>query len=795
MSKTKLSSRDDLSADNASLKQSLLALDDIERGKEPAEEYDPDQTPANIDLAKKHGKAKMIYKFEKNKKHKGKRCICCGLPEEGGELLPLTCDPSALYHIGSGYVLYFVFFKHCIGMLVTITMVSGLYNLYTNYIYQDCADPATLSVITEDLCCIQGWVSNLSLASKKDHPNERAFQIQLGLLTVIALIIYSQSVRYKIRKLNEEVAETKISPADYTVMFTELPTDFNHHLSSDEGLKEWLEGMAQPGQPVIVKKIVRAYDVNEYMEYQQKKKNLEEKQKQGQVSEEKARSKQKKISHKMEELQNEGFKLTGIVFVSLEDTDQAQYIRSLFKKNRVMELLFKLKRIAYLFYWGKLPFDRDNIEAKKGPEPTDIEWGNLSYDIKSKLLRRFLIFLIMMTVVAIDFFIILQINIEFKELSFIPGTLYADTMNQFLNYLSATIVVCLDVILEKICLYLNSWEMHYAKSNFSKNAATRIAFYTALNLIVPVAMANIGNAFLDSLYPTIMGEKASVSIPWTIYGNGGMMQVMVFVFWFECFKNFGMNLFDPFYYVKIYQQKKAILTNGKGITQAEAHEIFEGPSADMERRHGGLVASMILTTFWAPALPIALIFTFVSIFLNYWADKYIFLRRMVLPNAIGPQITNRSLVDLEVIILIFTAGNVFFSYNIQSKETSPVLEIVTDYTFRIMTVIAILYKFILPVDWLNQLLFPVKKRALSKGNYDKMRSKFLNDYDIENPVTRTRALEELIEGGGHSSGMSPGSSSLKGFKGIDSIKINSKNNITELKELKKKSLRSQEDLL
>jgi len=109
--------------------------------------------------------------------------------------------------------------------------------------------------MSEDLCCTQNFVSDLSLASKKDHPDQRAFQIQLNLLTIIALIIYCQSLRYKVRKMNEEVAETKITPADYTVMFTEMPTDPHHELSKDEGLKKWLESMGTPENPIQVKKI------------------------------------------------------------------------------------------------------------------------------------------------------------------------------------------------------------------------------------------------------------------------------------------------------------------------------------------------------------------------------------------------------------------------------------------------------------------------------------------------------------------------------------------------------------
>ena len=58
-------------------------------------------------------------------------CDCCGNPVEA-EKLPLTCDPIELSHLGESYPLYFQFIKYCIGLLILMLVVNGIYNIASN---------------------------------------------------------------------------------------------------------------------------------------------------------------------------------------------------------------------------------------------------------------------------------------------------------------------------------------------------------------------------------------------------------------------------------------------------------------------------------------------------------------------------------------------------------------------------------------------------------------------------------------------------------------------------------------
>src|SRR5687768_14276031 len=76
--------------------------------------YDPYQCPPDFDLAISHGKAKRVYQLPVSSQISGQKllvldkelCPCCGLPKHG-KLLPLRAKLSELYHLGSGYALYF----------------------------------------------------------------------------------------------------------------------------------------------------------------------------------------------------------------------------------------------------------------------------------------------------------------------------------------------------------------------------------------------------------------------------------------------------------------------------------------------------------------------------------------------------------------------------------------------------------------------------------------------------------------------------------------------------------------
>jgi hypothetical protein len=108
------------------------------------------------------------------------------------------------------------------------------------------------------------------------------------------------------------------------------------------------------------------------------------------------------------------------------------------------------------------------------------------------------------------------------------------------------------------------------------------------------------------------------------FGPGGLLQNMWFVFVMNAFLGPIMTYYDIWWFLKRRNQQKAEQTKDIKMTQAEANTLFEGPKIDIAGRYAILLKTMLLTCFYAPAMPIALIFTIVGLILTFWVDKVLF---------------------------------------------------------------------------------------------------------------------------------------------------------------------------
>ena len=99
--------------------------------------------------------------------------------------------------------------------------------------------------------------------------------------------------------------------------------------------------------------------------------------------------------------------------------------------------------------------------------------------------------------------------------------------------------------------------------------------------------------------------------------------------------------------------------------------------------------------------------------------------------------------DLEFIVLIFVFGSSFGNYAATPKESNDVFEVTAHYSFGLSAFIGVLYTLILPVDFLNETLFPITKKEIPKVPYEEASISFMTDYDFENPMTRQECIDRL----------------------------------------------------
>jgi len=359
---------------------------------ESAAGYEPFKMPADLIQAKKHGQAKRVYVSKKEDKYEeeGRElCVCCGLPVEG-ELIPINAGLEKLYHLGSGFALYFRFIKFSVALLVLIFLSSGLYNLISNVVQGDCVDDAGAlgNAVTSE--CVKGYILSFAIPNKKN--NSKALDIQLGLnlLSVILIMIFFHYIRYRFRKTEVEADDKTITPSDYTIAIYGLPIE-----TTTAQIKEWIHGFSTEAMPLKIERVVRAYSINNYIQLsnhqarllKQKeiiiKKDIPNKSDQEELDTLNKMIQQ--LSTQIAALKNGGLKHAPIAYVTFEKAESSTFMQQKFRQPLLQKML---GTFVSTFITTTNTFHGKQIDVFRAPEPTDIMWENLGYTYQEGAVKR-----------------------------------------------------------------------------------------------------------------------------------------------------------------------------------------------------------------------------------------------------------------------------------------------------------------------------------------------------------------------------------------------------------------------
>ena len=178
-------------------------------------------------------------------------------------MIPVTAPLKELYHLGSGYPLYFRFIKYSVAMLLAMLLVSGIYNLVTNVVEGDCLSQDTTE---ESVYCLKGYILSFTLPNKRDNKDLLTAQLALNLATVVIVMIFFHYLRYQFRKTEIAADDATITPSDYTIEIENVDPS-----ATNKEIKQWLiDSFATPEQPLEIERIVRPYAINKYMETETK---------------------------------------------------------------------------------------------------------------------------------------------------------------------------------------------------------------------------------------------------------------------------------------------------------------------------------------------------------------------------------------------------------------------------------------------------------------------------------------------------------------------------------------------
>ncbi len=203
-----------------------------------------------------------------------------------------------------------MFIKYASVLLLSIFVISGLFNIITNFHGDDC--PAVEESETSDSFCRQGIILKFAISNKRNHFGLLNTTLILNLSSVVVIILFFHFLRYQFRKAETIVDAETVTPSDYTLELKGVDPSM-----SDEAIINWLQGFATAKNPVEVVKINRAYNIKVYVRLIKEKEALLKKKlkdDQNNVNTDQICARIQEIERSLDEIRKQKLEATHVVF-------------------------------------------------------------------------------------------------------------------------------------------------------------------------------------------------------------------------------------------------------------------------------------------------------------------------------------------------------------------------------------------------------------------------------------------------------------------------------------------------
>lgn len=522
---------------------------------------------------------------------------------------------------------------------------SGIYNLITNIKGDFCKTRSEVSDPKEmEEMCVLNWISIFALPNKINNPEEMRIQNLLSLISVVIIIFILMLFRRNQRKIDAEVDESILSPADYTLMVQNIPTMINTNY--EEELREFFTNRALPkGSELVVKKISLVYDIDEIEEIE-KKINL--------TVEEKKKALKKDINHpvgefdekleKLEEeiqevctkIKNDYTAFAGVAFISVNTEDQKRDVLS-HSQTKILHRIRDFLQGSKLYKWhGYVEkqgvfFHGYRLLIKEAPEPNDINWESIHHTNFDKFYVRVQSYSAWAAILGFGFGVIFLIKyFQEKYLDTVVEKMEDDAVETQKEidhvFLFSVLMAFLIIMFNKFAVgtaidYLVEYEKISTKTRLHLSFATKLSiclfFNTALiSLIIDILIFN------------------------NYYHYGGLIFVEQIVVIIDIAFDLLIWIFDPFGWFRRWRRDRAMALGDKCIiTQKEANLLMEMPGYHISERYADLLKTMWFVFLYGNLLPMATVMFVIYLIIFYWVDKYNLLRRSTVKETISLELS------------------------------------------------------------------------------------------------------------------------------------------------------------
>mmetsp|Transcript_40597 Transcript_40597/g.36021 ORF Transcript_40597/g.36021 Transcript_40597/m.36021 type:complete len:306 (+) Transcript_40597:1115-2032(+) len=275
----------------------------------------------------------------------------------------------------------------------------------------------------------------------------------------------------------------------------------------------------------------------------------------------------------------------------------------------------------------------------------------------------------------------------------------------------------LRAVLERLCKY----EKYGTNTDFLRNFSQKLFFAQFFNTAIAFTLVQVqvGN----------------------YYGPGGLLQGVYQIHLLNAALPFVYTVIDSGYLIKYFKRKKIEKDAAEGkpimMVQRELDAIYENPQFSFAMKYAGYVKTVCSASLFTSIVPLAMLYSLISLFFSYWLDKWVMLRRRARGVAFGPEFPIEFIEYLEYPVILFAIGNIGFFYQLTTLHSQSW----TAYVVAILGAVLGIVAAIAPMEKVNEYLFPIPDMELAQEKYSEIKMKLPEDYDRFNPATRDIALE------------------------------------------------------
>jgi hypothetical protein len=581
----------------------------------------------------------------------------------------------------------------------------------------------------------------------------------LNWMSIVAIIVCSIVLRIWQQRLIEIVDDKNVTPSDFWVFVSNLPTD-----KTPEEVKAWIKEI-YPGIQIAyvnfwynVWKITKAekrlnslkkmkYYVTSYKEkvLKEEKWTEEEAIERGinllppsvtryfifkcnftpapilELYIDKFERSFKLLKKDMKE-NTQNYSYWGNAFVVLNKQSDAARLVEDFNIPTITRIYAFI--VNKILCWEKLRYSKRlwegrNINIEWPEEPSDYYWENLAirtkFRVKRSILTFFLNFCSLGAALAI-YAIIYQIVFGYidpivkkrseQERDII--TRVALTFNSFL-------IMIVNGILCKIGRFLSYVEKHETKSKYRSSEGFKLTIVLFINsCMIPMLINWIINK--DNYFKNVATDIYSLAVCLSFYEP-------------------VLQLLSVTWMIKKCKVRREFKKGEKSIlSQRQANLLFEGVEFMISERYAKTMLLFLLVCFFAYPIPLIPFIAFGGSILQYMVDKYLLLRRYKLPEQMGSSTAQIFTTLLPFGCVIYSTSLLYFSHLNLENKNHMILWI-------ILLVLSTLY-FIVPLTPVIKYFrkkIEEERNAEEAPTYAESCLLFATDYNRANPVTEREA--------------------------------------------------------